>query len=78
MWGFWIGGFGVTETLTNRNARRSREIAENERSKTLAGVLCDTCYADMVKPEPLVTLTVDPPRMRVKCPNCGAEGTMIE
>ena len=68
----------MTETLSDRNERRGRELAENELRKTLAGVLCDKCHSQMVKPEPLVSLTTDPPMVKVKCPNCGAEGTMIE
>lgn len=51
--------------------------AQTISNRQMAGVLCDVCDTEMYYTHPNQVLESNPPKMEVKCPQCGNSGCKI-
>ena len=63
--------------LHGHNAAMDRAVSIQRRQCGLAGVLCPRCHTVEMVYRDGVVLMIDPPVMRVVCPECGLEGRKI-
>ena len=64
-------------TLNDHNHSRTHTVSIEKRQKGLAGVICPRCQTTEMVYKDGVVMMVDPPKMRVECPECGFCGEKI-
>ena len=64
-------------TLHDHNFERKNTVPIEKRVCGMAGVICPRCQITEMVLKDGVIMMIDPPQMRVVCPECGYEGEKL-